>query len=100
MIRKTTPTHTWILSIPVETISKIEAYYSVNKSVILKKRTEDFTLKDNTASVNLSSEETLLFPNDGFVEIQLFVKTVDGGIVGTIAQKVYCDKCLCDEVIE
>lgn len=100
MIRKTTPTHTWILSIPVDTISKIEAYYSVNKDVILKKRTEDFTLKDNTASVKLTSEETLLFPNDGFIEVQLFVKTVGGEIVGTIVQKVYCEKCLCDEVIE
>lgn len=100
MIRKTTPTHTWTLSIPVDTISKIEAYYSVNKKLVLKKRTEDFALNDNTATVKLTSKETLLFPNDSFVDVQLFVKTVDGEVIGTTVQKVYCAECLCDEVIE
>lgn len=100
MIRKTTATHTWTLSIPVDTISKIEAYYSVNKKLILKKRTEDFVLNDNTAAVKLTSEETLLFPNDSYIDIQLFVKTVNGEVMGTDIQKIYCAECLCDEVIE
>lgn len=100
MIRKTTPTHIWTLSIPVEMILKIEAYYSQNGNLILKKKTDDFTLADGTASVTLTSEDTLLFDSSCLVDIQLMVETISGEICGTKPIQKRCYECLCDEAIE
>lgn len=99
MIRKTTPVHIWELHIPIEVIAKIEAYYSQNDKLIVKKTTSDFTLENNTATTKLTSDETLRFDDSKPVKIQLMVTTLSGEIMGTKVIEKRCHECLCDEAM-
>ena len=100
MVRGTTPTHIFTIPISVEDVKKVRVIYAQNDTKLFCKETEDCVLKENTVSVKLTQEETLLFDCKNCVEIQLRVLTNDDVALASFPMQVGVSRCLEDEVIE
>ena len=61
LIRGTTPTHTFELSLNGTDILRARVIYSQDDIEIVRKETEQCNIEGNTVSVSLTQEETLKF---------------------------------------
>ena len=100
MRRGTTPTHTFTLPFEVGVIKSIRVIYSQNKIPVLRKDTEDFTLKDSSASIKLTQSETLAFDSHKTVDVQVRVLTKDGEALASQIMTVRPERLLENEVLE
>ena len=71
MIRGTTPTFRFDFKYDVSNITKAVATFACNREVIVEKNLDEM-IKDGTAlTLQLSQEETLRFPANSTVEVQI-----------------------------
>lgn len=99
MIRGTTPTHIFDLSIDTAIIDKIRIIYAQSDEVLLVKERDDCQFDESTVTVRLSQEETLLFDWQKLIQIQIRVLTKDGDVLATRVKQVSAEKCLESEVM-
>ena len=100
MIRGTTPTHNFDLSIDTDIIDKIRIIYAQNDKVLFVKERADCKFDGSTVTVKLTQEETLLFDWTKSVQIQIRVLTAAGDAMATTVESVSIEKCLESEVLQ
>ena len=61
MIRGSTPTHTFTVPFDLIPGTKVRIVYAQNNKIILERETETCTVTKNVISIDLTSDETLLF---------------------------------------
>lgn len=99
MVRGTTPTHTFNVSIDTSKIKEVKIIYSQGDAVVLCKRTKDCTLSDGKIETKLSQEETFMFDCTKNVYIQVRVLTTGGDAINSQLIMTSVAKCLDDEVL-
>lgn len=99
MIQGTTPTHVFTLPFSTESVKEIKILYAQDNSIVLVKTAADCTMENDTATVKLTQEETLLFENKKLVQIQVRVLTFAGDALTSNIEHVSVDKCLDNEVL-
>ena len=100
MIRGTTPTHIFDLSIDTEIIDKIRIIYAQDDVPLFVKERDECKFDNSTVTVKLSQNETLLFNCLKDVQIQIRVLTSGGDALSTPVRRVSIEKCLESEVLE
>lgn len=100
MIRGTTPTHQFRLPFAVSRIQEIRILYAQGGQLILEKTESDCVLNEDTVSVTLSQEETLLFSHREAVDCQIRVLTEDGTALANQAIHLPVDMVLSEEVLQ
>ena len=90
MYQGTTPTIIWKLPFAASLVKKCTISFRQNGANIdeLRKTEANCTLADDTISLVLTQEETLLFDPKYNVKIQLKVLTADGVTMATIPEKL------------
>ena len=99
MIRGTTPTHIFNVDFDTTTIKEVKISYYQEGEEILVKRTEDCTIQNGTIETNLSQEETFLFDNTKFANIQVRILTLGNDALASSIMSVSVKECLDDEVL-
>lgn len=99
IIRGTTPTHTWELPFECSLVEATKVTYSQNGKEVITKRETDCVIGENKISVTLTQEDTFKLDSSYYVEVQLRVRTTDGGVYNTIARVLAVGKCLDEEVL-
>jgi hypothetical protein len=100
MRRASTPTHYFELPSEFEgNLEKVLVTYAQDNEIVLEKTEADLTFEGNVFYYTLTQEETNLFQDGVFVEIQIRVKTKDGISVPSDIYKVNVQKVLNDEVL-
>lgn len=100
MIRGTTPTHQFTLSVDTKLLRKVKIVYAQDDEVIVEKDTDDCVLDGNTVKVKLTQEDTFKFDHKKLVQIQVRAVTNDNDAVATTVMCTSVEKCLDDEVME
>jgi hypothetical protein len=100
MIRGTTPTHNFVLPIETEMVQAIQIIYAQKGETVLTKGKGDCTFDGNSVSVKLTQQETFMFSEDEYVEIQIRVLTPAGDALASHIMRVHCDECLSNEVLQ
>ncbi len=100
MYRGTTPTFTFTLPFNCNQITALSVCFAQQKEIVLEKALCDCAIKENTLTVNLTEEETLLFDeNKKLVEMQLRVGCGDSRMASNI-MRVSVDRILKDGCLE
>ena len=104
MIRGTTPTYTFALSIDSASIRAIwitfkQAIKLDEDKVLTKTMDDGISYNGNTVSLTLTQEETLSFKENIPIEIQGKVFTTDEKVMATSIIKDNCERILCEEVM-
>ena len=99
MIRGTTPTHTFRLSIDTGSIVELRITYDQAGKTVLEKTEADVRKTEKSISVVLTQEETLRFKAGYDVEVQLKVLTDVGTVLASPVLKLQIDKILSTEVL-
>ena len=99
MIRGTTPTHIFDLSVDTALIDKIRIIYAQEDKVLLVKERNACQFDRFTVTVKLSQEDTLKFNCQKAVQIQIRVLTSGGDALATPVHRVTIEKCLESEVL-
>lgn len=99
MIVGTTPTHTFNIPFKVSTIQSVSVVYKQKDEVVLKKKTEDCVLENQTIRLTLTQEDTFKFDHKLPVKIQLAVKTETGEVLRSVPISRGVTECLDTEVI-
>lgn len=80
MIRGSTPTHTFNLSIDTSTIKRLRLTY-VQYGNMLEKTEDDVTISEGKISYTLTQEESLAFSENSTVGIQIKILTNVGTVL-------------------
>ena len=99
MRKGTTPTHTFVLPFSVDMIAAARIVYAQNGAVLFVKTGDDLTMEGNKIETKLTQAETMVCHGDGYIEIQLRVRTTDGEVMASDIERVYVGRCLGDEVL-
>lgn len=99
MYRGTTPIFTFKLPFSGEEITVLSVCFAQQNQIILEKALCDCVVEENTVSVKLSEEETLLFNHEkGLVEMQLRVGCGEARMASNImiisVKRILKDGCL------
>lgn len=99
VIRGTTPTHLFTLSIDTSDLKCVRIIYAQDDKVVFVKQTSDCVLDGKTVKVTLTQEETLKFDCKKDVQIQIRALTYSGEAMACPVMKTTVGKCLDSEVI-
>ena len=99
MIRGTTPTHVFNLSIDTADLKRIRIIYAQNDDVVLVKEAEACSMDGATVTVKLSQKETFRFNCKKDVKIQIRALTLADEVLASPVMKVEVEECLDGEVI-
>ena len=102
MIRGTTPTFLWNLPFQSSLIKSAEIilkYSDANKEILIEKTKDDCILGETSIAVTLTQEETLQFPAQASVFVQLRVLLNDGTALATHSIEIAVDMLLKEGVI-
>lgn len=100
MIRGTTPTHTFRLSIDTNTITELRITYVQLGKTVVEKTEKNATMGEKSISLTLTQEESLEFRAGAAVEAQLKVLTNVGTVLASPVISLNVDKILNTEVLE
>lgn len=100
MIRGTTPTHTFRLSIDANTITELRITYVQLGKTVVEKTEKDVKMGEKSISLTLTQEESLEFRAGSAVEVQLKVLTNVGTVLASPVISLNVDKILNTEVLE
>lgn len=100
MIRGTTPTHTFRLSIETSTITELRITYVQLGKTVVEKTENDVKLGEKSISLTLTQEESLEFRAGSEVEVQLKVLTNVGTVLASPVISLTVGKILNTEVLE
>lgn len=99
----TTPQHTLVFPIDVSSAKKIQITYSHKKcdvsEIILQKNIESLSVDSNKVTVFLSEQETFLFKDLKYVDIQARLLMLDDNVIATEPIRINVDKCLDDNLL-
>lgn len=95
-MRGTTPRVKYKLPQPLtsEMVTKAKVTFKYAGKVLLIKNTADLTIKDNAVEVRLSRADTVKFPDDQYIKVQLEIETASGDVWKTKAQPIYSTELL------
>lgn len=93
-MRGTTPTHTFKLPFGTEYVAKAKVSYKHGDELLLRKDTADCKLEGNTISVTLTREETVKFPDDAIIKVQLEIETPAGDALKTRVYSLHASELL------
>lgn len=99
MIRGTTPTHIFTLSIDSSYLKNIRITYAQDDKIILQKEIEDCETDGFAVKVTLTQEETLMFNCKKLVQIQVRALTYSGEALACPVMQTTVGKCLDSEVL-
>lgn len=99
MIRGTTPTLTFTLPFPVNTLAEAYITFTQRKEIVLEKSLTECSQNEDCLSVTLTQEETLGLQCHCETEIQLRVKTLQGEALASDIIKTDTGRILKDGVI-
>lgn len=99
MIRGTTPTHYFNISLDTSEIKSLKIIYAQDDEVITKKNADDCELTGNTIKTTLTQDETLKFDCKKRVQIQIRIITKSGASLASYIKAVPVHKCLDNEVL-
>ena len=96
MKRGTTPINTFILPSYIDTseIAEVMVIYSQNDVELFHKDTAECAVAGNEISVRLTQEETLSFDHNINLEIEVWIKTNGGDVLGSYTINTDVEKCL------
>ena len=97
-MRGTTPTITFKIPLEAAVIAKAKITIK-HKRVSLEKHTKDCVIEDGKVSTTLTREETLLFPDNQYVQIQMEIETQAGQVCKTGIHSAYSTELLSSEVL-
>lgn len=100
MIRGTTPTHTFRLSIETSSIIEVRITYVQLGKTVIEKTEQDVRMGEKSISLTLTQEESLEFRAGSEVEVQLKVLTNVGTVLASPVISLNVDKILNTEVLE
>lgn len=100
MIRGTTPTHTFRLSIETGSIIEVRITYVQLGKTVIEKTEKDVRMGEKSISLTLTQEESLEFRAGSEVEVQLKVLTNVGTVLASPVISLNVDKILNTEVLE
>lgn len=100
MIRGTTPTHTFRLSIETSSIIEVRITYVQLGKTVIEKTEKDVRMGEKNISLTLTQEESLKFRAGSQVEVQLKVLTNVGTVLASPVISLNVDKILNTEVLE
>lgn len=100
MIRGTTPTHTFRLSVETSSIIEVRITYVQLGKTVIEKTEEDVRMGEKSISLTLTQEESLEFRAGPEVEVQLKVLTNVGTVLASPVISLNVDKILNTEVLE
>lgn len=100
MIRGTTPTHTFRLSIETSSIIEVRITYVQLGKTVIEKTEEDVRMGEKSISLTLTQEESLEFRAGSEVEVQLKVLTNVGTVLASPVISLNVGKILNTEVLE
>lgn len=100
MIRGTTPTHTFRLSIETSSIIEVRITYVQLGKTVIEKTEEDVKMGEKSISLTLTQEESLEFRAGSEVEVQLKVLTNVGTVLASPVISLNVGKILNTEVLE
>ena len=98
MRQGTTPTHIYTLPFDTGLIQSIQVTYAQNKKIVLQKKTADIIVSGQTATCELTQEETFLFDPSAFVDIQVRV-LIGGEALTSDIIRIGVARCLDREVL-
>lgn len=81
--QKTTPTHTFKLPFNTDIIQELEITYQQGKRNKLIKHLADVSLDGDKIILTLTQQETLLFDAHPGVDIQVFILSTQGKVLGS-----------------
>lgn len=99
MIRGTTPTHIFNLSIETDTIKAVRITYEQFSKVVLEKTESDVTMEGKAIKLKLTQEETLRFRNGYAVSFQMKILTNDGVVMACPVKTISVEEILNEEVL-
>lgn len=99
MIRGTTPTHEFTLSIDPSLIKDVEITYAQDDSTVLTKHLKDCTLEGNTLILKLTQQDTFEFNHKKSIQVQLRALMMDNTVLGAYVKTITVEKCLSNEVL-
>lgn len=73
MFRGTTPTFRFAFKEDISKVTKAMATFACNRDVLVRKSLEDMLVDGTELIVQLSQEETLKFPSNSTIEVQLAI---------------------------
>lgn len=94
MLPGSTPINKFTIPFDESEVAGVWVIYSHNGTDLIQKSTPDCTVAGNKVSVKLTQEETLKFLRCANLEIQVWVKTTGGDMVGSNVMTVGVDKSL------
>lgn len=100
IVRGTTPTHNFNLTIDTSEIKTARVIYSQGNKVVFKKEHGDCKMEGKTVSVTLTQEDTFSLSHNEMAQIQIRILTNGGDCPDTPIYSVPVEKCLDDEVLE
>ena len=100
MIRGTTPTHVFNLPIASEEIAELKIIYAQDDNILLTKRKNECEIKEKSAIIRLTQEETFLFDYKKPVQIEIRALLVNDVALKSPIMQRSVDKCLDNEVLE
>lgn len=100
MIKGTTPTHTFKLSLDTADVKEVKITYAQDNLVKIVKRTEACEISGDQVTVRLTQEETFELNHHRPVLIQLRVLTVSGDALASKVISVPAHRCLDTEVLK
>lgn len=78
MMRGTTPTFRFIFKHNLDKVTKAVATFACNRETIVEKELKDMLVDGDTIVLQLTQEETLLFPQNSIIELQLAIAAESG----------------------
>lgn len=93
-MRGTTPKIKFRLPFDSYVVAKAKVSFKYAGKVLLLKHTADLDMQDDIVEVRLSREETLLFPDDQNIKVQLEIETADREALKTKVYTVHASELL------
>lgn len=98
MIRGTTPTHTFRVSVDLREADVVWLTYSQREKVVVEKSKADMEITENTVTVKLTQEDTLKFKED-CVYAQIRARFSDGTAIACPVRRTTAQKVLKEGII-
>lgn len=98
MIRGTTPTHRFRVSVDLREADVVWLTYSQREKVVVEKNKADLEITENMVTVKLTQEDTLKFKEDS-VYVQIRARFADGTAVACPVRRTTAQKVLKEGII-
>ena len=99
-MRGTTPQVIFKIPLEATMISRARITFKKDQAILLAKDTEDCTVENGAVSTMLTRAETVLFPDNAYIKVQLEIQTPAGQSLKTRVHTVYSSELLNPEALK